>query len=212
MTRQCLLAAPIPSKIFDGYEIGQDTDYQQNPDELSASWFKVEDPESDIVTLSWCVGSAPSSCDYIQDTSIDVFSTKIATFLEQAAKDGNKYYITVTAVNSAGLSTTMVSNGVTVDYTSPVAGVVVARQQNNADYINNDDTICVHWSGFNDAVSGIRSYQFALCEKKNLSNCPLEFTNIGLQTNITLSGQYTETFCLRFTNIFMHYIPFQNVH
>ena len=183
------LAAPFPSKIFDGYETGQDTDYQQTSDELSASWFKVEDSESDIVTLSWCIGSAPSSCDVIQNTPVDVSCTKIVAYLEQPAKDGNQYFVTVTAVNSAGLSTSMVSDGVTVDHTSPVAGMVVARQNNKTDYINIDNTICVHWSGFEDTVSGIGSYQFALCEKKNLSNCLLEFIDIGLQTNITLSGQ-----------------------
>ena len=154
----------------------------------------MEDPESDIVKLYWCLGSGPGLCDYIQNTPVDVSSTKIAAFLEEQAKDGNKYYIAVTAVNGAGLSTTMVSDGITVDYTSPVAGIVVARQNNNTDYINNDEAISVHWSGFEDAVSGIRSYQFSLCEKKNLSNCILEFADIGLQTNITLSGQYTKIF------------------
>ena len=148
----------------------------------------MEDPESEIVTLSWCIGSEPGSCDQIQNTPVDVTFTKMSAFLDQPATNGNKFHVTVTAVNSAGLSATMISDGVTVDYTSPVAGMVVAGQNNHTDYINNDDTIYVHWSGFKDTVSGIRSYAFALCEKKNASRCPLEFTNIDLQTNVTLSG------------------------
>ena len=155
---------------------------------MSASWFKVEDPESDIVTLSWCIGSQPGSCDKIQDIQINATSTKIFALLEQPAKDGEKDYVTVTAVNSAGLSTTTTSDGITIDYTSPVAGIVAAGQNNHTDYIKNDDIINVHWSRFEDKVSGIKSYQFALCEKKNTSTCPLEFTDIGLQTNVTLSG------------------------
>jgi hypothetical protein len=119
---------------------------------------------------------------------MDVTSTNISSFLQQPARDGDIYCITLTAVNSAGLSTAMVSDGVTIDYTSPIAGVVVVGQKNNTDYIRIDDTIYAHWSGFKDTVSGIRSYQFALCETKNISTCALEFTNIGLQTNITLSG------------------------
>ena len=82
----------------------------------------------------------------------------------------------------------MVSDGVTIDHTPPIAGIVVAGKINNTDFVHIDDTIYVHWSGFEDTVSGIKSYQVALCEKKNSSNCPLEYTDIGLQTNITLLG------------------------
>ena len=94
----------------------------------------------------------------------------------------------MTAVNGAGLSTTMVSDGIIIDYTSPSPGMVVAGQNNSTGYIRDGDTIHAHWSGFEDTVSGINSYQFALCEKQNISSCVLEFANIGLQTNITLSG------------------------
>lgn len=148
----------------------------------------MEDPESGIMTLSWCVGSVPASCDRIQNTPMDVTSTKISAFLEQPANDGNKYYVTVTAVNTAGLSTTMVSDGVTIDYSSPVAGMVIVGQHNRTNYIKHDDIIYAHWSGFEDSVSNIKSYQFALCESKNTSTCPLEFTYIGVETNVTLSG------------------------
>ena len=184
----CFLTAPLPAEIFDGSEFGQDTDFQQNRDELSASWFKVEDPESAIVSLSWCIGSLPGLCDQIQSTPMRVNSTKMSAFLQKHANNGNKYYITVTAVNAAGLSTTMISDGVTIDYTSPVAGIVAAGQNNYTDYIKNEDIIYAHWSGFLDSVSGIRSYQFALCEKRDSSNCPLEYADVGFQTNITLSG------------------------
>ena len=182
------VVAPFLTEIFDGSESGLDSDYQKNRDQLSASWFKVEDPESEIVTLSWCIGSEPGSCDEIQKTPIDVNSTKMSAFLQQSAANENKYYVTVTAVNSAGLSATMISDGVTIDHTSPVAGMVVAGQNNRTDYINNDDTIYAYWSGFEDTASGIKSYEFALCEKKNASVCPLEFKDIGLQTNVTLTG------------------------
>ena len=184
----CFFLAAFPHEIFDGSKNGEDIDYQQERDQLSASWFKIDDPESDIVALSWCIGTTPGSCDQIHNTPIDVASTKVSTVLPQPAKDGNKYYVTLTAINSAGLSTSMVSDGVTIDYTSPSPGVVVVGKDDNMGYTKNGDTIYAHWSGFEDAVSGIISYQFALCEMINRSSCALEFTNIGHQTNITLSG------------------------
>lgn len=181
-------SAPFSNEVFDGSESGKDSDYQQNRDQISAGWFKVEDPESEIVALSWCIGSVPGSCDQMLNTQIDVNATKMSTFLHQPAENGKRYYVTMTAVNGAGLNTTMESDGVTIDYTPPSAGKVVVGQDSAMDYIKNGDTIHAHFSGFEDAVSGIKSYQFALCEKRNTSSCPLEFVNIGLQTNITLSG------------------------
>ena len=189
-TNTTFVLAAFPNEVFDGSKNGKDIDYQQDRDQLSASWFKIEDPESDIVTLSWCIGTTPGSCNQIQKTIIDVTSTKISTVLPQPAKDGDKYYVTVTAVNGAGLSTTMVSDGVTIDYTSPSPGVIIVGQDESMDYIRNGEPIYAHWSGFEDTVSGIMSYQFALCEMKNRSSCALEFTSIGLQTNITLSGRH----------------------
>jgi hypothetical protein len=169
-------------------EKGKDIDYQQDRDQLSASWFEIEDPESDIVSLSWCIGTMPGSCDQIENTVIDVTATEISAVLPQPAREENKYYVTLNVMNGAGLSTTIVSDGVTVDYTQPSPGVVVVGQDDGIEYIKNGDTIYAHWSGFEDTVSGIISYQFALCEVKNKSNCTLKLTNIGLQTNITLSG------------------------
>ena len=182
------MTAPSLTEIFDGSGKGENVDYQQNRDEIFASWFKAEDSESDIVALSWCIGSEPGSCDQIQNTPIDVNSTTIHALLPQPVKDGQKNYVTVTAVNAAGLRKTVTSDGVTVDYTSPVAGKVVFGQNNPTVYIKDGDTIYVHWSEFEDTVSGIRSYEFALCEKQNASTCPLEFTDVGLQPSVTLSG------------------------
>ena len=180
--------AVFPGKIFDGSKIGEDIDYQRDRDHIHASWFKIEDPESDIVSLSWCIGSMPGSCDQLENTLIDVTATEISAVLPQPARDGNNYYVTLNAVNGAGLSTTMVSDGVTVDYTQPSPGVVVVGQDNGIEYMKNGDTIYAHWSGFEDTVSGIISCQFALCEVKNKSSCALEFANVALQTNVTLSG------------------------
>ena len=96
----------------------------------------------------------------------------------------------LTAVNGAGLSNVMVSNGVTIDYTLPTPGMVFVGRTTPVKYIRPDETIYAKWTEFKDAVSGIKSYQFAICENKNSSACPMMFTDIGLETNITLSGWY----------------------
>jgi hypothetical protein len=134
--------------------------------------------------------------------------TKISTILPQPGRDGNKYYVKLTALNGAGLKTTIVSDGVTIDYTSPSPGIVVVGQDDTIDYIRNGDKIFVYWAKFEDALSGIISYQFALCEVKNRSNCVVKFSNIGLQTNVTLSGRcvfmvsWLGCYVLKLTHVF----------
>ena len=154
---------------------------------MSATWFAVEDPQSDVIELTWCVGSKPKSCDLKSKTSLQTNETKASANVSPLVR-GTKYFVTLIAVNGAGGTTTMVSDGVTIDYTPPLAGVVIAGYNGNTEYVNFGDTMEAHWSGFSDPESGIKSYEFALCEMQNISSCPSIFTDIGQETNVSLSG------------------------
>jgi hypothetical protein len=94
------------------------------------------------------------------------------------------------ATNGAGMTSIMVSDGVTVDYTPPNIGMVIDGQDGDIDYLKDGDTVYARWSEFEDGESGIKSYQFALCEKENITACPTAFSDTGLQTNISLSGWF----------------------
>ena len=182
--------APSPSEVLDGIDGTKDIDSQLSRVHISATWFNVEDPDSDIVTLTWCAGSRPRSCDLKSSTSLDVSASKASTYLNQPMESGDRYYVTVRATNGAGLVTVMVSDGVTVDYTPPGVGVVIDGQDNDIDFLKDGDTIYARWSGFEDQESGIKSYQFALCKKENITDCQTTFSDTGLQTNISLSGKF----------------------
>ena len=181
--------APPLSNVIDSSEEARDIDFQQSRKHVSASWFSVEDPESDIITLTWCVGSRPQSCDLHPSASLDVTATKSSTYLKQPMKNGETYYVTVKASNGAGLTSAMATDGVTVDYTPPRVGMVIDGEGDDIDYLKDGDTVYARWSGFEDPESGIKSYQFALCEKENITACPTAFSDTGLQTNISLSGK-----------------------
>ena len=158
---------------------------------MSATWFSVEDPESDIVALTWCAGSRPQSCDLKSSTSLDVTATKISAYLNKPLKNGDMYHVTLKAINGAGLTIIMVSDGVTVDFTPPDVGLVIDGQDDDIDFLKDGDTVYARWSDFEDLESGIKSYQFALCEKENITLCPTAFSETELQTNISLSGLLT---------------------
>lgn len=181
--------APLSVEIFDGSTQLRDIDYQQNKDQLFATWSKLEDPDSDIVSVSWCVSTSFDRCDVIQKTSIPVSSTKLTALLPQKAHDGITYYVSLTAINGAGLSTTTISDGVSIDSKAPTAGIVVASQNGKLRYQNGNEDIRVHWFGFKDNQSSIQSYEFSLCEGLNRSSCLLEATGAGTETNVTLRGE-----------------------
>jgi hypothetical protein len=128
----------------------------------------------------------------------------ISAYLNQSIRNGDSYYITLVAINGAGLTSVMVSNGITVDYTPPIAGEVIDGQVGNIDFLNDGETIYARWSGFEDGESGIKSYQFALCEKQNKTVCPAAFSDTGLQTNISLTGRLDLLNC----SWFEHYVVF----
>ncbi|XP_028399178.1 uncharacterized protein LOC114522645 isoform X2 [Dendronephthya gigantea] len=180
--------APPLSNVVDGFEETKDIDYQRSRTRVSASWFIAEDPDSGIITLTWCIGSGPRLCDLNPSSSLNVNATKISTFLNQPIKNGESYYVTVKAINGAGLSGVLASNGVTVDYTPPRVGTVTDGIDDDVDYLKSGNTVYARWSEFEDPESGIKSYQFALCEKENVTVCPMAFSDTGPQTNISLSG------------------------
>jgi hypothetical protein len=189
-TLNLFLTVPPLSAVLDGPKETNDIDYQRSRKRVSATWFNVEDPESDVISLTWCVGSRPRSCDLRAIASLDVTANKISGYLSQPIKNGDRYYVTLKAANGAGLSSVMVSNGVTVDYTPPNVSVIIDGQDDDIDYLKEGDTVYAGWSEFQDVESGIKSYQFALCEKENTTACLTAFSDTGLQTNISLTGLF----------------------
>ena len=180
------VTAPPLRNVFDP----KDIDFQRSRTHVSTVWFQFEDPESDVIALTWCVGSRPGLCNLKPSTSLDVTANKVSAYLNQSIRNGDRYYVTLEAINGAGLTSVMVSNGVTVDYTPPNAGKVIDGQEGNIEYLNDGDTIYSRWSGFEDVESGIKSYQFALCEKQNITACPTTFSDTGTQTNTSLTGLF----------------------
>lgn len=175
-------------QVFDGSEYSKDIDYQQSRTHVAATWFTIEDPESDVIELTWCVGSKPRSCGLKSKSLLKITQTDVSAFLDQPISAGGKYYVTLEAVNRAGLTSTMVSDGVVVDYTPPSTGQVIDGNEHDIDVIKEGEIIYARWTGFEDLESGVKSYGFALCEKENFTACPSPFSVIGMEKNISLSG------------------------
>jgi MYXO-CTERM domain-containing protein len=107
---------PVAGTVNDGIA-GADVDSQGSTTSLSANWSGFSDPESGITRYDWAIGTAAGAGDVQAFTSVGTSTAAAATGLTLA--NGTTYYVTVRATNGAGLTSTAVSDGVTVSVTTP---------------------------------------------------------------------------------------------
>ncbi len=179
--------------IQDGTQEGEDIDVQQSRTLIAAHWSAFEDLESDVRKVIWCAGLSSGACDLVNETQLDHNSTLARSVLTKPIMNGQRYYVTVKATNGAGVTTSLTSDGVTVDGTPPISGTVIDGMASDVDYVNGEDDIRARWVDFVDLESGIESYEVALCDARNLSSCPQLFTAVGLVTNVTITGEIIAT-------------------
>jgi len=185
-----ILIGPINGGvILDGSKHGEDIDIQQNRILIAAHWSAFEDLESEIISVSWCAGLSSGTCDLVKETQLGQDNTVVSMLLTEPIMNGQRYYVTVKATNGAGLTTSLTSDGVTVDDTPPIPGIVIDGMVFDVNYVNGEDDIKASWSDFVDMESGIESYEVALCDARNLSSCSQAFTAVGNITDITIAGK-----------------------
>ena len=165
---------------------------QRSRDHIFAHWTAFEDLESDVVQLTWCSGSSPGSCDLVEETLLTPESTSIERVLNDPIPNGQRYFVTVNVTNSAGVTATLTSDGVTVDDTPPISGLVVDGLGLDVDFLNGEADINARWFGFEDFESAIESYQVALCNVRISSLCPQPFTGLGKASNVTITGKFSQ--------------------
>lgn len=175
--------------ILDGNKEGEDIDVQQSRTLITAHWNAFEDLESGVIKVTWCAGLSSGTCDLVNKTEIDRNSTSVHHALQKAITNGQHYFVMVKATNGAGVTTSLTSDGVTVDETPPISGNVIDGMVTDVDYVNGEVDISARWLDFIDLESGIESYEVALCDARNLSSCPQPFTAVGDVTNVTITGE-----------------------
>nr|KAG5686569.1 hypothetical protein BaRGS_027226 [Batillaria attramentaria] len=104
-------------------------------------------------------------------------------------QQGVRYYVTVRAVNSAGLMTTAVSDGVTVDATQPAPGVVFASRFYTDRHVQESaTTLHASWYGFEDRHSGLTSYKVGLYDAEDPTSAVVPLTDAGISNKFTFDG------------------------
>ena len=90
----------------------QPVSFQGSNDTISVSW-QFADAESGISEYTWSIGTSPGAANVMNYTSAGTATYAINNDLAGLLTHNTTYYVSVVAVNGAGLTTTSVSTGVT---------------------------------------------------------------------------------------------------
>ena len=190
LTLVLILIGPMGGgAILDGSKEGQDIDVQESRTSIAAHWHAFEDPESDVIKVMWCAGLSFGACDIVEETQLKPETTFARKVLTHPILNGQRYFVTVSVTNGAGVTTSVTSDGMIVDDTPPISGTVIDGIVSDVDYLNGENDISARWFGFVDLESDIESYEVALCDARNLSSCPQPFIAVGKAANVTITGK-----------------------
>jgi peptidoglycan/xylan/chitin deacetylase (PgdA/CDA1 family) len=125
---------PEVSGVRDGP--GTDIDVSLSTTEISANWDAAEDKESGISRYWYRIGTTPGGSevlDWIDNGLARSFTTSRTHF---SLVRGGKYYVTVKAVNGAGLSSEIYSDGFLIHETS---GYILLKENFDNGYLTQWD-------------------------------------------------------------------------
>ena len=87
---------------------------------MSARWFGFHDPHSSLSYFEWSVGTSPNTDDELTWRDVHLSENVTETSLSSPLPLNRLLYVSVRAVNMAGLAVTQWSNGFIVDTSPPV--------------------------------------------------------------------------------------------
>lgn len=149
-------------------------------DRIHGTW-SASDPDSGIYAYEYCIGTAPGLADVVGWTNVGSATSYTRTGL--TLLDKQTYYITVRAINGAGLTGPAASSdGITVDVSVPTTPLVTD------DGLYSTDATSLHasWTS-SDPESGIARYYYSIGTTPGTTNV-LDWTDAGLNTSVTRAG------------------------
>ena len=174
---------PSPGTVYDGSQRRKDIEFQSSTTQLSANWSPFTDSNGNIDMYEMCVGVEPGICDVSDFVSVGINLRGTVTGL--SLKHNKIYYVTVRATSESGYSTTATSNGVRVDSTPAVGGVVRdGKTLVDIDYQADDTYIYANWDEFHDEESDITSYTWCAGTLKGICDVVSE-SSVGDRTSVS---------------------------
>ncbi|XP_078682420.1 uncharacterized protein LOC144916894 [Branchiostoma floridae x Branchiostoma belcheri] len=152
---------PVQGFVYDGVSGGDrhDVDFQTDSGTLHTWWEGFHDPHTALLGYSWSVGTCPGCDDVMEAEDVGLLQETSAGYLRLVS--GKRYYVTVTACNVADLCTSVSSDGVVIDNSPPVAGIVYDGVDDmDLSFQASRTFLGAHWFGFHDPHSGLSHYEW----------------------------------------------------
>ena len=160
--------------------VADDGNYTFQIDRIHGTW-SAADPESGIFSYEYCIGTEPGLSDIAP--WLNVGSATQHTRIGLSLSDKQTYYISVRAINGAGLTGPVASSdGIIVDATAPVRPSVT----DDGRYSSNANTIQATWTS-SDVESGIAGYQYSIGTTPGGTTI-VGWTDAGTGTSIQRTG------------------------
>lgn len=145
-------ATLTPGIVDDGWNAGEDLDFQASTTSLSATWRGFTDPNTDRIRYKACVGTAQLACD-VRDWEDTDLRTELHVLQEFEVDVGATLFVTVEARNGNGVTVQAASNGILLGSSAPVidfvriidSGAEDANARQHARYLPTG-TFTVAWS------------------------------------------------------------------
>ena len=181
----------INGSVKDGL-LREDIDYTSSQNTVSASLENIEDLETGISKIEYCVGSMPSNCFIKPFTTLHQNKSFVCTDCKIHA--GMTAFAKFRITNGAGSSSIFVSDGVTVDSTPPeIQNVYDGKKAEYPDVEKtySDWTATVTWLGARDVQSGLRDCQWMIMKKEGNATISVYAKTLH-KANITYNVRHTE--------------------
>ena len=178
--------APLVSNLVEGsLVISTDLDFQGDTSSLKLAW-SGSDTLSGISKYEYALGTSKGGVETIAWSNIST-STSI-TVSDLSLVENTKYYALVRATDNAGnVSAIMIGDGITVDLSSPIGGIVNDGLIADIAYTSALNTLSGNWTTFSDQISGIGDYQYAIGTTLNGTDVK-DWASNGIDTLFTYSG------------------------
>ncbi|XP_033747032.1 uncharacterized protein LOC117332256 [Pecten maximus] len=159
------LTPPNVGVVLDGDKLDTDIDYQWDTSIMCAEWVRFYDEESGIRDYIWGVGTTQGADDVVKFHNL-THHYKRSCAGDLDLKHNTTYYSTVNAYNAAlnSKSSSGTSDGVLIDITPPLPGVVLDGSVTGTDIVFSSETATksCNWNKFADPESHISKYDISL--------------------------------------------------
>ena len=176
--------------VKDGLS-GDDIDFISLNDSVSARWASIQDSESGIKKVEYCVGSKPYNCVIKPFTYI--YRNKSFVCSDCNRQAGMNLFARFRVTNAAGLSRTFTSDGVTVDTSPPQIGRVFDGKRDKSPDVEQVDSSwmpIITWYGAQDLESGVSSCEWQVVKHDGNTEVVIYRKQLN-KRNITYNVRWT---------------------